>query len=469
MASLRTLSVDAQRRARRWDAIVLGSGVGALVAAARLGMRELRVLVVEEPAAATLPACMREPPLFAGARPGDTFETVLRELRVALIDRRRFVPQPLAYQVVGPDLRLDVGDPDRTANELVTWGLAKPDAAIALVDALDRAADIEREFLLGTPLVRASRLLGRARGTGGGPRPAEPRGLPRTVASVDEPLGRLLAAQVRGLGNHAAGGPSSEACARLLGAGLQGGLAVEDGAPGLIPTLRRRVEALYGEFRTVGDGFELINANGLPGVHDESSDELWLGRVLVVGCAPTPLARALGNEALARVLGARTAGAQRRLALHWRIARHVLPEGMHSPLILLTRPDAEDPQEGIVTVNVTAPTSGASQVDLVARTLLDDGDDPRSARQRIEASLLSLMPFSEGTLESCDHELPEWDDDDWLETRPLGREWPGQAHFRVGQRPPVYRLDRSAVAGLGLEGDLLLGWRAGDAIADEIT
>ena len=142
---------------------------------------------------------------------------------------------------------------------------------------------------------------------------------------------------------------------------------------------------------------------------------------------------------------------------------------MQSPLILLTRPDADDPQEGIVTVNVTAPAPGASQLDLVARTLLGDGDDPHSARQRIEASLRSLMPFSEDALEPCDHELPEWDDDDWLETRPLGREWPGQAHFRVGQRPAVYRLDRSAVAGLGLEGDLLLGWRAGDAIADEIT
>ena len=55
MASLRTISVDAQRRARRWDAIVVGSGVGALVTATRLGMRELRVLVVEEAAAAALP------------------------------------------------------------------------------------------------------------------------------------------------------------------------------------------------------------------------------------------------------------------------------------------------------------------------------------------------------------------------------------------------------------------------------
>ena len=34
MASLRSITVDARQRARRWDAIVLGSGVAALVAAA---------------------------------------------------------------------------------------------------------------------------------------------------------------------------------------------------------------------------------------------------------------------------------------------------------------------------------------------------------------------------------------------------------------------------------------------------
>jgi hypothetical protein len=33
----------------------------------------------------------------------------------------------------------------------------------------------------------------------------------------------------------------------------------------------------------------------------------------------------------------------------------------------------------------------------------------------------------------------------------------------------VYRLDRAGVAGLGLEGDLLLGWRAGDAVAADIS
>jgi len=469
MAALRSIGVDTRRRARRWDAIVLGSGVASMVAAARLGMRELRVLVVQEPAAATLPDCMREPPLFVSASAGDPFDTVLRELRIALIDRRRFSPGPLAYQVVGPNLRLDIGGAEQTAGELVTWGLAKPESSVALVEALDAAADTEREHLLGSPLVRLPRLLGLARNGGGGTPPAERRGLPPEVAAVDEALGRLLAAQVRGIGNHAAGGPSSEACARLLGAGLQGGLEIEGSAPALVTILKRRVEALYGEFRTVEGEFELVTANGVPGIHHADSGELWLGGALVVGSAPTAIARALGNEDIARALGARAAEVQRRLRVHWRIPRAVLPEGMHSPLILLTRPDADDPQEGIVTVAVSAGPSPDDPCDLVARTLLDAGEDEPQARERVEASLRALIPFSEGAIEPCHHEVPEWDDDDCLESPPMGREWPGEAYYRVGQRPPVYRLDRPAMAGLGLEGDLLLGWRAGDAIADDIT
>ena len=60
MGALRSIRVDTRRRARRWDAIVLGTGVASLVTAARLGMHELRVLVVEEPAAAKLHGLLKE-------------------------------------------------------------------------------------------------------------------------------------------------------------------------------------------------------------------------------------------------------------------------------------------------------------------------------------------------------------------------------------------------------------------------
>ena len=217
MASLRSVSVDAGHRARRWDAVVVGSGVSALVAAARLGMREHRVLVVEEQAAADLPVALREPPLFAGTGEGGILETVLQELRVPLIDRRRFAAGPLAYQVIGPELRLDIGERGLTASELVAWGLAKPDEARELTAALDEAARAEKEVLLAAPLVRTPGLRGLTRSSSTAGRDVVGRGLPPSVADVGRDLGRVLAAQVRAIGHHVEGGPSSEACARLLG------------------------------------------------------------------------------------------------------------------------------------------------------------------------------------------------------------------------------------------------------------
>ena len=66
--------------------------------------------------------------------------------------------------------------------------------------------------------------------------------------------------------------------------------------------------------------------------------------------------------------------------------------------------------------------------------------------------------------------MPRWDSDDgWLEDPVGAGSWPGEVDLRLESRPPIYCLDRAGAAGLGLEGDLLLGWRGGDAIAAEIT
>ena len=47
--------------------------------------------------------------------------------------------------------------------------------------------------------------------------------------------------------------------------------------------------------------------------------------------------------------------------------------------------------------------------------------------------------------------------------------WPPTAELRVGSRAPVHALERAWLAPLGFEGDLLLGWRAGDAIAGDLS
>jgi hypothetical protein len=93
-----------------------------------------------------------------------------------------------------------------------------------------------------------------------------------------------------------------------------------------------------------------------------------------------------------------------------------------------------------------------------------------TARSEIAERLRDLMPFCGDRLDVIEVGIPQWDSDDgWLEDPRPGRGWPGETDLRVSSRPPIYHLDRAAVAGLGIEGDLLLGWRAGDAIAQELA
>ena len=61
---------------------------------------------------------------------------------------------------------------------------------------------------------------------------------------------------------------------------------------------------------------------------------------------------------------------------------------------------------------------------------------------------------------------PEWDDELALgDPAGSGGGWPTEVEIRVPARAPVFALPREELAGLGPEGDLLLGWQAGDTIA----
>ncbi|MCP4036830.1 MAG: hypothetical protein GY733_07835, partial [bacterium] len=176
-------------RSRRWDAVILGSNTSALVLAARLGMAGQRVLIVEEEATRTSFAGLREPFFLAGARDSGMLELCLRELTLSLIDRRRIEEEEISLQLVGRDLRVDIGAAELSAEELVAWGVCKPDIAHELVRNLGEASEAERKAMLSSPLVRVGRRLGRARpGVEGSHR----RGLPAEAANADPRLAQLL-------------------------------------------------------------------------------------------------------------------------------------------------------------------------------------------------------------------------------------------------------------------------------------
>jgi len=469
MRGISAPSSTAGLRARRWDAIILGGALPGLIAAARLGMDGQRVLVVEEEAATRRHPALREPFHLAGGGSGGILDACLRTLTVPLIDRKKIEPDPLAYQLVLPHARINVGEPRTTAEELVCWGLAKPEEARELVRALLEAAAAERAAMLEASVVRAGGLRALARGAGT-PRPARHgRGLPLEVATPSAALAPVLEAQVRALSHLAEAIPPPEARARLLGSALEGGSAFLPAAEGeLRGLLRRRIQALFGEFRQVGGRFQLVAMGNAPGITVEGSRDVLLGRVLILNAPRSALATALADSGggAPSFLDA-PPPTRRRACVLLRGRRSVLPEGMARRVVCVGDLGQSIDGTNLVMLCVHPSPQGSDTVDLVGSAVV-----PRAAtgaaEDQIEAAVRALMPFSERVLRRESIPGVQWDED-WPGDPTLGEGWPGDAEIRVSSRPPIYLLPRESMASLGFEGDVLLGWRAGDAIRADVA
>lgn len=470
MTALRSVSRSEGLSARRWDALILGSGISALTAASRIAMAGHRVLVLEEDRAQRAFPGLREPFFLAGARDQGLVDACLRELSLPLIERRRIQEQALSLQVVAPGLRLDVGDADLTAHELVAWDLAKPDEAKGLVRALSEAAEAERRAMLASSLVRIGRRVTRQPP---GAQGSHIRGLPAEAANPPAAARDALHAQARALSNLATTAPGPEARARLLGSLMAGGAGFSGGPPWLSGLLRQRARALQVEFRTLSGPFELVENGGDPGVLTGKA-QLLVGRILVVGAPGTALAEMLPPDGRPEFLGTDRI-VRRRLSIHLVCKPTALPEGMADRVVLAPDPE-EDDGLGTVTLAVHRTPETSANLDLVARAVLPEDTrrdglaEPDLAlfENLLEARVRRLLRFANRKLARKKIARPAWDDDDWLEDPPPGQSWPADIDLRARVKAPVYRLDRGSIAGLGLEGDLLLGWRGGDALAGEL-
>ncbi len=453
-------------RARRWDAVVLGGALPGLVTAAHLCLGGKRVLVVEEERSTRAFDPVREPFVLTGAAGGGVLGEVLRDLAVPLIDLRRLEPDPITFQVVMPDARLDVGAAARTAEELVGWGLAKPDTVQPLLRALQRAAAAEHDAMLASPVVRTGglRRLGRSSGTP----TRHARGMPAEAAAAPPELAPFFEAQLRALSNLDTMDPGPEARARLLGAVLDGAHAFPSSETTLRGLLRARVRALHGEFRALPGGFELISAEGEPGIAPARSTELWLGRALVVNAPFGTLTRFFrANDAPVPAMLDAAEPRRRRRAMHLHTRADVVPEGMARRVIHVADPAVPIDGANAISISVHPAAGSSDAVDVVATAACDIAAGP-AADAAIEATVRDLMPFSDERLVSRPVETPQWDDDAVLEDPPRAAAWPADVEVRISSRPPVYALPRAAVAGLGVEGDILLGWRAGERIGADL-
>ncbi len=452
-------------RAKRWDVVVLGSALPGLVAAVRLAMAGLRVLLVEEEVAARSTGRLRDP-FFLPT--GPVLQHCLGALGVRAMDQRLVAQDASSYQVVLPEARVEINGQALTAEDLATWRLAEPDAATALLRELFEAARSEGEALLNPGLLRASEAPVSREATGAPG--AGQRGLPRAVQNARGGLARFFEAQWRACASGAGERPTSEACARLLGSALSGGLRFIEAGSSLRQLLMQRLEALHGEVRAHEGAFEFTE-KGAPGiVLGGPRESICLGRALVLN-APAERLRAAceasGHGVPPFLEAARTPAPARRVALQLQAPHKTLPEPL-APRALWwpDRGDVPNPVE----IARHPSTRGGEFEELVLASTFVAGDTPdKELVARLLEAAGEILPLDGATRSAELHERPLWDDDASRCDPGRGEGWPNPVEIRADNRRGFfYHLPRSAVAGLGAEGELLLGITASDAIRQKL-
>jgi hypothetical protein len=134
--------------------------------------------------------------------------------------------------------------------------------------------------------------------------------------------------------------------------------------------------------------------------------------------------------------------------------------------------DPSRPVEGtnVITLRVFPGEQRGEPAHLIASTVVPVADEEREVQEsELRAAVCALMPFCEEELVQQRGPEPRWDSNALLADPPPGEGWPGECEVRLSSRPLAYSLERAAVAGLGFEGEVLLGWRAGEAIAADLT
>jgi hypothetical protein len=464
-------------RVRRWDAVILGSALPGLVAAIRLGMRGLRVLILEEDAAAVAFPGMREPFMMAGNGSDGMLGFCLKELGIPLIDRRRIRTAFPAYQVALPRARVDVGDADRTAEELEAWNLSAEATARELVASLLEGSEAQRRAFLAAEFCTGSRRMPRLSRRAAAP-PRESEFQSQSSDRSADPVGRAVAesssleafcdAQLRALSDFAEIEPPTNVRTRLLGAALGGAAEIAEGHRWLRDLLDQRIGSLHGEIRQLRGAFRLVSAGNQPAIELERMPEVCAGRALLIN-APLPALRDVVSKGSNLELLKGPDASHRRLSVHLRGPRRALPNGMASRVIRIGDLTKRVSGTNLIRLRVFENPEGRDPVDLVASAVVPIDATVETVRDEIESGVASLFPLGREGWVRVDSQLPIWDRDEFLADPQGERSWPAGVSLRPISRTPAYVLDRWKLAALGFEGDLLLGWRAGDAIASDLA
>ena len=383
---------------------------------------------------------------------------------IALIDQRRFVAEEVALQVCDAERRVDLGRTSHTADEWASWGLASRDDARRFAAALDDAAEAERAALLEPRCAAAARRGARARRSrrrGASRRRAAGRACSRRrrarcARCSTHPCARSRTSATRE--------PSPEARARLIGGLLarrgrderrrrlpaRPAAAADHDALRRIPRARRRVPARVGP-ESARDRRGRLEGD----LRRAARCSLNAPAAAIAAAADEPLPAPLEAPPIR----------WRRHTVHYHGPREQIPPSMADRVIWRERRRRRD--RGAARLPRTRPRGRPRSARVGGRagrrrappcSAPRRGSKPRCAiccRSPRARSSAGRCPSCAGTRDA-------------LLADPAGAAWPEEPELRLCARPAVYGLDRASVGGLGGEGEVWLGWRAGDAIAAEL-
>lgn len=461
------------------DALVIGSQLGGLVAAALLAKRGHRVLVIDHDGLGdgyhdggyTLPYA---PALLPPLKAIPAAESAFAELGMTTDLARLVTPHDPELQVLLPGHRFDLPRDEKKRARELGREFADPKAAESVWNALTAAPELSHEFLKADVPFPAvgwwERWKERRRAAGDS-------GLQKALAA-QPPEGHPLAAVARELSAFLSYRHDEPlhglAVSRALGLWLRGPQRIPGGLEALRALLHKRIrelgsEVLGGEKPAIVEELEVqgsriagVKLVGDPGVH--------IGRAVISATDAQALRRLVPPQARKKRLAEQLDAVRLKrfqLAVNLVLPADHLPQGL-APLGALVPDDAE---LGLVVYEVLPARQGGKDTGekvvcaaaIVSAQARDLGDEHlEGLANRIRDAMLSVLPFAKPTKVSVPLLTKGAPRGSRLTPHPLFEidEPPELGVTGLSPRTPLknlYLASREVLPGLGLEGELITG------------